>query len=205
MTDQSLNPDGQEPLDPQVTAALEDILGSQSVWAGLDEQVEAAIIRTIAAEVHEAELGQEPIFTKRDRRYLIPIGAVAGLFLIAGIAIAVFFAGEDPTRVELAATDVAPAASAVAEIEDTPSGLRVVLEVEGLPAAEPGTYYQGWVRSDTDGVSIGTFHMRGGDADVELWAGVTAEDYPVITVTLQQEGEGPQGSGVVVLKGRLDS
>lgn len=205
MTEQFPHSSGPPAQDPQVAAALDDLLANQAIWAPLDDNVEAAIMRNIAAEVHEAQLDTEPTFTKRDRRYLIPVGAVAGLFLMAGIAIALLFAGEDPTRVELAATELAPAASAVAEIEETASGLRVILEVEGLAPAEPGTYYQGWVRNDTDGVTIGTFHMRGGDADIELWAGVNAEDYPIITVTLQEEGGGPQSSGVVVLKGRLDS
>ena len=98
-----------------------------------------------------------------------------------------------------------PGASADAELEDLASGLRVVLDVSDLPPAEPGTYYQGWVRSeDGEGVTIGTFHMRGGDAKIELWAGVSSAEYPIITVTIQEEGAGAQSSGMVVLRGRLD-
>jgi hypothetical protein len=52
-------------------------------------------------------------------------------------------------------------------------------------------------------VSAGTFHLRGGgDAEIELWAWVDIEDYPLFTVTLQPEGLAPY-SGQVVLMARL--
>ena len=36
-----------------------------------------------------------------------------------------------------------------------------------------GCYYQAWARSpDGELVSMGTFHMRGGDATVTLWSAV---------------------------------
>jgi hypothetical protein len=60
--------------------------------------------------------------------------------------------------------------------------------------------YEAWLRKDADvGVSAGTFHLRGGDGELELWAGVSIEDYPLVTVTLQDEAD-PVSSGQVVLR-----
>ena len=53
------------------------------------------------------------------------------------------------------------------------------------------------------GVSAGTFHMRGGDGSIELWSGVSPDDYPLVTVTIQQEADGAESSGRVVLRGLL--
>lgn len=59
------------------------------------------------------------------------------------------------------------------------------------------------MRIDADtGVSAGTFHMRGGDDEVELWTGVTADEYPLLTVTIQEVGQA-ESSGRVVLKGTI--
>ena len=72
-----------------------------------------------------------------------------------------------------------------------------------LPAADRGTYYEGWVwNDDGQGVSIGTFHLRGGNESVVLWSGVDPEDYPSIWVTLEDEDGDPAASERVVLRGR---
>ncbi len=52
-------------------------------------------------------------------------------------------------------------------------------------------------------VPIGTFHAREGDGPIELWSGVDVADYPTMTVTIQQEGAGPESSGIVVLRGEI--
>ena len=106
-------------------------------------------------------------------------------------------------EIALAGTDLAPGASADARLIDTDAGVVVLLDVRDLPPAPEGFYYQGWVRNADEGVTIGTFHMRGGDNEIELWSGVPLEDYPVITVTLQREGDGPASSGDVVLRGEI--
>jgi hypothetical protein len=55
---------------------------------------------------------------------------------------------------------------------------------------------------DGEGVSIGTFHLRGGDESVMLWSGVDPTDYPSIWVTLEDEDGDATASGVVLLRGR---
>jgi hypothetical protein len=93
-----------------------------------------------------------------------------------------------------------PRAVAQAEITDTPEGTRIAISVSDLPPAALGTYYQAWLRKHAQiGVSAGTFHLRDGDGPIELWAGVSTDDYPLLTVTLQQEAQ-TKSSGQVVLK-----
>lgn len=144
---------------------------------------------------------------RRPRRGLV-LAAAAALVVVAGVAGAIVATrgADDPagTEVAIAGTELAPGASATAHVQETGSGLDITLDVSDLPPAEPGTYYQAWVRNaEGETVTIGTFHMRGGDDEVDLWAGVDLEDYPTLTVTLQQEGAGPASSGQVVLAGEI--
>ena len=112
----------------------------------------------------------------------------------------------DSIEVTLAATDLAPAtATADAVVTEGELGTRLVVDFEDLPPAEDGTYYEAWLRQSPEiGVSAGTFHLRGGDGAIELWSAVSPGDYPMLTVTVQQEGDGAESSGQVVLAARLD-
>ncbi len=184
-------------LDEGGFDALESAPSSADIWASHGSGIAEA-----GPEETERILRMPPPPGREDRRYLWVIAVVAALFLITGTSIGLLAtAGDDGEVVPLAGTDLAPAASATARLEKTSQGLRVLMSIEGLPPAEPGTYYQGWIRNETDGVAIGTFHLRGGDGEVELLAGVLPHDYPTVMVTLQQEGEGPGTSGQVVLRG----
>jgi hypothetical protein len=108
--------------------------------------------------------------------------------------------------VTLAGTGLAPRAMAEVRLHETPCGLSISLHVTGLAPCPSGTFYEAWLRSpDGDLVPVGTFHLRGGNETIQLWAGVDTDRYPTFTVTVQHEGAGTQPSGVVVLQGRLSS
>jgi Anti-sigma-K factor rskA len=147
------------------------------------------------------------------RRRLLAVAAAAVLFTGGGVG-GWFAASELTQPTEPATTVVAleggpvqPQASASVAWRQTGSGLAITLDPTGLPPAEPGTFYEAWLKSpDGDLVPIGTFHMRAGDDDkepVELWSGVDAEDYPIMSVTIQTAGEGTESSKKVVLTGSL--
>ena len=57
---------------------------------------------------------------------------------------------------------------------------------------------------EDEAVTMGTFHMRSGDATVTLWSGVDVDEYPTLTITLQKEGAGPESSGEVYLRGSIE-
>ncbi len=109
------------------------------------------------------------------------------------------------TEVALAGSELMPDASAVAHVEPRDDGVRIVLEVTGLPPAPPGSFYAAWVVKEEPRtrIPIGTFHLRGGGADqIELWSGVSTDDYPIVSVTRQSEAD-PAGPGEPMLRGRL--
>ena len=144
----------------------------------------------------------------RFRRGGLVLGAAAAVVVVVAIGWAVLRTSEPDTggtgqQVALAPTDLAPPdASGQADITALPGGTQIVLDVSGLPPAPEGFYYEAWLRKSPEvGVSAGTFHLRGGDTTVVLWSGVSTDDYPLVTVTLQEEGAGAESSGKVVLRG----
>ncbi len=147
------------------------------------------------------------------RRWFGPVAAGVAAAVVLFVAMSALSGGAQDTggvEVALAGTDLAPDGAAIADVSVTANGTRIILDVSGLPPAAEGTYYEAWLRQSPEvGVSAGTFHLRGAGADgtsaeIELWAGVTPDNYPILTVTLQEEGQAAS-SGQVVLAGRLDS
>lgn len=194
-----------EPFDDDISMPpeLAALLADESLWEPLDPAVENAIAATISAEAVSVAPVVSITSGLRWRNRLV-IGAAAAALFLAGIAF-VNCGDADPTSIEVAleATELAPDASGAVTIDDTPLGTRLILDVAGLPPAAPGHYYEAWMRTGPEaGVSAGTFHLRGGDGEIELWAGVTLDAYPLFTITIQDEAD-PLSSGRVVLKGRV--
>ncbi len=228
MTDSSWN----DELTAEEINQIDALLADPQLWDEPDSANEDAIVAAILAEtaneqktastesVMPAVPAQEPAETgldadnvvsiSRARRWFTPaLGVAAGVVLaLLGVAALSGLAGQEPdgtVELALAGTELAPAAEATARIVDLPAGTRILLDVSMLQPAPPGSYYEAWLRKDAEvGVSAGTFHLRGGDGEVELWAGVSTSEYPLVTVTIQEEAE-PTSSGRVVLKGLLDS
>ena len=147
----------------------------------------------------------------RFRRGGLVLGAAAAVVVVLALGWAVLQSSDPDTGpgggelVALAPTDLAPPdAAAEADISALGGGTQIILNVEGLPPAPEGFYYEAWLRKSPEvGVSAGTFHLRGGDTEIVLWSGVSTEDYPLVTVTLQEEGAGAESSGQVVLAGKV--
>jgi hypothetical protein len=109
------------------------------------------------------------------------------------------------TVLAMSGTELEIGASGTAAVRPTGSGWWIRLELDGLAPAPEGSYYEGWVWSDDgEGVSIGTFHLRGGGEPVILWSGVDMTVYPSIWVTLESEDDGPEASDSVMMTGRFD-
>ena len=185
-----------------------DLLAEDAVWAepsptGVDDLL-AAIEAEPGCRVAAATPAARPRTRSPGRsRRLMLVAAAAGIVALAGLVGILVRSADDGGGQDfaVAGTELAPRASAVATVEETGSGVTIELDVRDLPPAEPGTYYQAWVKGPGGLVTVGTFHMRGGDDKVELWSGVPLDRYPTLTVTLQQEGAGQESSGRVVLSG----
>jgi len=200
---------------PDGAVHVRQVLGSAAVWGGPPPDGLDGVLGRISSERSTAGPPAEApaavpgpaLAPGRFVRLTLVAAAAVVLLLLGGLA-GWFAAGWAPNigseTAELTGTEFAPGASAVARVRDTPSGVAIALDVSGLPPAAPGTYYEGWVKSpDGHRVSIGTFHLRDGNETVELWAGVDVARYPTLTVTVQQEGAGPQAPGKVVLRGSI--
>ncbi|HET6832655.1 MAG TPA: anti-sigma factor [Acidimicrobiales bacterium] len=185
-----------------------DLLADDAVWAeprptGVDDLL-AGIEAESGGSVAAAARMDRPQAPARARgRRLVLVAAAAGIVVLAGVVGILVRAADDGAgqNFAVAGTELAPGASAVATVEEAGSGVAIELDVSGLPPAEPGTYYQAWVKGPDGLVTVGTFHMRSGDDNVELWSGVPLDRYSTLTVTLQEEGAGQESSGRVVLSG----
>ena len=198
---------GEEPLPDDIVAMLADV----RVWDVVPDATQEAIVASIMAETaagpQRADTPSKPasivapIKSARPWRS-VALGAAAALVVVLGLlGISRIASRTSPDyEVALSATDLVPGASAVVEITEMPQGTRFILKDVALDPAAPGTYYEAWLRKDAAvGVSAGTFHLRSGDGVIELWAGVSVEDYPLLTITLQQEAQA-ESSGQVVLR-----
>jgi len=190
------------PDDPGTRAALDELRGalrSPEVWAEPPLDLGDAVVAAVREEVAE----NTPVPRRRPRSFALLATAAAILVVLGVGAVLLTQEDDDSTQVALAATELAPAAQGEVTIDETGSGLSISLDVEDLPPAAPGTFYQAWMKGDAGSVPIGTFHAREDDGPIELWSGVDIDDYPTMTVTIQEEGAGPESSGKVVLSGDL--
>lgn len=93
-------------------------------------------------------------------------------------------------------------AKAEAKVRSTPQGRSVELEVEGLPPAPAGTYYECWFvgAGDTlakpNRVSAGTFAVPDAGAHtVEMMSASDAARFPKMGVTVEPDDGNPQRTG----------
>jgi hypothetical protein len=181
---------------------IREVLAGEATWAEPPPQVVDALLAAVAqdrtnpADVAPASKAKWPVIAAA-------VGSIAAAIALTLATVSVL-ESETGTVLAMNGTELEPGASGEALVRPTESGYWIGLGLSGLPPAPENSYYEGWVWSDDgDGVSIGTFHLRGGDESVILWSGVEMADYPSIWVTLQNEGDGPQASDLVVMTGRL--
>lgn len=205
-----LDPDleGADPPD-QPRAALDgvkNILSDASTWADPPPELRDRLM-TEAAAVHSGTPNVVPITAAKSARSRIrPTAWVAGLAAVAVLAIVVAIAlpRDTASTFDLAGTALTPNATATAEVVPLQAGVAITLNIAGLPPAGDGEYYAAWLRGEPGMVGIGSFHWREGGIPIELWSGVDTARYPMLMVTLQQEGLPPTPSTEVVLTGRVD-
>jgi anti-sigma-K factor RskA len=194
------SPGGAEPGGRERLDLIRAILGQDATWSEPPPEVGDRLLAAIGS--HGAPSSHAN--PDRTRRWVTPVAAVvamaAAVVLVAGLL--GVFSNPDEQVVAIAGTELHPDAKGQAAIRETESGWWIRLDVEDLPAANDGTYYEGWVWNDQgQGVSIGTFHFRGGERSVVLWSGVNPADYPAIWVTLEDEDGDPSASDRVVMRG----
>ncbi len=185
------HPSGQSEKLDATRAALRE----PKTWADPPFDVESNVIASIRTESVRTV----------DTSWRAWIPRLAGVAAITLIAVALMAFWPTGTNVDLIGTEIMPQASGVATLDATESGWAIEVSLTDMPPAEPGTYYEGWVWSDDGkGVSIGTFHLRGGNKPVTLWSGVDVNEYPSIWISVQTEGAGNEVSDQIVMRGRFN-
>ena len=191
------NGEGLTGAEREHIANLRGVLGEDFTWeqppSDLGERIDAAI-----------EEGSSPA---RNRWLWV---AAAALILVVG-TVAVITLTDDPgpspvAVMTVSGTDLAPDAAGTAELIPTPNGWAIAFDVTGLEPAPQGTFYQGWVSNGAEGISVGTFHMRGDEpTPIGLWSGVDLHEYRTLNITIQEVGGGQVSSGVLVMTGTAES
>lgn len=188
---------------PEEKAHLDSVrrtLADEATWEIPPQSVADGVLNEIRAETNPFDVPARRPSVPRLLAAALTLGAI---LLVTALALGSFDRG---TQVALAGTELQPAATGSAWLEPTDAGWAIRIDLEDLPPAEAGYYYEGWVWSDDgEGVSIGTFHLRNGMEPLQLWAGVDVLEYPSIWISLQAEGGGPQVSEEIVMRGRLES
>lgn len=221
-----------EPFDQTELDALLATLADASTWDDPPSDLGDRIVQLIADEAATGRTVSGPTVARaagiatvagpaepatplsERRRHFAWVGpAVLGAAAATLIAVAVTRIGSDggsstsaDGTIDLAGTELAPGVAGTAGIDALRSGVRIHLDLPGLPRRDGRDFYEAWLRS-VDGkglVPIGTFHDG---SDVVLWAGVPIADFPIITVT-RESVAGPKApeqgsSGEVVAKGQL--
>ncbi len=93
-----------------------------------------------------------------------------------------------------------PGADGAVEVTHNDGGFEIMLDAAGLPVLPDDEYYQAWLQG-RDGmlVPIGTFSSS--DSRVTFWSGVSPQDYPTMTVTIEASDGDQNSSGRRVLVG----
>jgi len=203
-------------------ARVRDLLGAPELWSAPPDHVGEALFAAIDAEcsaesepadasgLRLASSDGQPA-TGRSPRARSFLGTALPTAVAAAVVAFVLFTGtgsDDPTpsvEVALAASELAPEAVGTVGLVDAVGGLRVHLKVDRLPAPPDGSFYQAWMIGDAGVVAVGTFHGVDDGKAIILWSGVSVEQYPVFTVTLEPDDGNPSPSSQQVLMADLSS
>lgn len=191
-----------EPTEADPPSPPSPLLDDPATWADATPGLRA---RTLAAATAAAPAIAALTGRPRWRR---PVVLAAAAAIVVAVAVAgglrlTMDRRPDSTEVELAGTDAAAGATARAYLRDQAAGVSVDLDVDGLPPAPDGMFYEAWLVGDTGKVSAGSFHVREGPGEVTLWLGVDPAGYDGLSVTLQPVDGGSLAEGTVVLRGEL--
>lgn len=160
------------------------LLADQSIWEEPPSDLVDRVVDTVAGS------GPGRPATRTRPRPWGRVLSAAAVFLVAVGSFALLRADSPDWEVALPGTELAPLASGSVKGWNTESGTRMLLEVDGLPRAPDGFFYEFWLSEGPVHISAGTFSSA---EQVELFAAVKRADFPRLWVTLEpiDEDESP--------------
>jgi hypothetical protein len=183
-------------------ALMADLLADPGTWAEPSAGFEDAVARAVArAEPEVVSLRDR---ASRRRRVTASVGAAAAsVAIVVGVLVTTVGGGGADYTARLAATALAPGASASASIHHNAAGFRVALDPKGLPVLADGEYYEAWLKNASGAlVPIGTFSSSNGR--VTLWSGVSPAEFSGMSVTIEKPDNDQNSSGHKVLVGTVN-
>jgi hypothetical protein len=218
-----------DPDDAAIVARFVDVLRDESTWMDMPPALGSSVAQAIADERNHLLAATaagapaplpppgvtapalEPVPTPVPRRRLGTWIGVAAAAAVAALALGTLIGRstggvESDRQVVAAPTELEPAVDGTVGVRSVTSGVELRIDADGLPRRDGGEFYEGWLKS-CDGsqlVPIGTFHTLD---DVTAWAGVSVDDFPILTVTRESVAapkDAAQGSsGEVVLTAQV--
>jgi hypothetical protein len=191
-------PPPQFPSDDDVAAArdtVERLLAGSGVDLSDPSLWEPAA--DLEAEVMASALAKNDMAAARTRgRWLLAAAAAVVAVVAIGAIVYGAIRSTPDWSVTLAATDLAPDATASIEGWNETSGTRVRLDIDGLPPAPDGFFYELWFSEGPRHISAGTFRAADG---VEMWTAVRRSDFPRLWITLEpiDDDESPSPNTVL--------
>jgi hypothetical protein len=183
---------------------LADLLADPSTWAAPNQGLADSVVAAVLDAEPTVESPPTSITQGRrrpaPRRWWLAASVAAGIAIIAGSVLATRDGTTADFEGELAATELSPGAHGSVDITRNDGGFRLTLDAAGLPGLPEGSVYQAWMKDRAGAlVPIGTFSSS--DETITLWSGVSPEDYPLVTVTIEPLDGDLGSSGRVVLAG----
>ncbi|MDW3214369.1 MAG: anti-sigma factor [Ilumatobacteraceae bacterium] len=195
-----------DPSDDEL-AALAALLSRAEPWDEPPRDLEDAVVAAIADEAATARRLTGPSRAETRARAVWSrsrmLGAAAAIAVVVAGLVLMTRGSTDGVTFALEGTDAEPGATASVVVSATPAGLKILLDCDGLPGAPEGYMYEAWVGDGTIGVSAGTFHLRGGDGPIELWAGVTGNEFHRLWITLEPIDDDAASSSDARMRGEF--
>jgi anti-sigma-K factor RskA len=206
-------------LDPGETAAFEQHLaGCETCRAEVEELQGLPELIDRAAPPIEVPPGlRERTFAAVERAAgarrrapmlrLVGVAAALIVALLGGVVVSQFGGGGRGQVIELAlAPQPGVSGRATVELRPVDDGVAIDMEVSGLAPNPPGSVYECWFVGPGDSlerpnrVSAGTFTVgAGGRASVRMHSAADLRRFPVMGVTLEQDGGDPRRTGQKIL------
>jgi anti-sigma-K factor RskA len=174
----------------------------------------AGLKRRLAERVQGLERAQSQPARGPFLQRLLPLGGIAGLFLILALTAATFLLWQRVNRMEvlsgpngmraiaLQSSDLAPLASGIVIIGA--DGLNGVLVVDQMPPLATGREYQLWLERDGQSTSAGIFPVdESGYRGVRIAVPQSLLEYSNARVTIEPAGGSSAPTGEQVLGGSL--
>ena len=179
---------------------LDELLAHPSLWVSPPPSLEDVVVAAVADASESMPIVFHPA---RRRRRGASLLAVAAALVAALVVSAVLLSGSSSSTDyagQLRATGLAPGAHASVAVTRTDAGFRLRVDARGLPALASGEVYEAWLKNAAGTlVPIGTFSSS--DDRVTLWSGVSPDDFPTLTITIEPIDNNQASSGQRVLMG----